>query len=248
MSGATPGGGAGTGIPRVAVVVFPGSNCDEDAAIASRNVLGADVKMVRHDERALGDPDLVILPGGFSYGDYLRSGAMARFSPVMESVASFAGQGGAVLGICNGFQILCEAGLLPGAMLRNEGLRFVCRDVFLRVESKRTPFTLAINKGDVLRMPVAHGDGNWTAEKRVYEEMLARDQIVFRYVRADGSRGAGGNPNGSLDDVAGICNVKGNIVGLMPHPERASEELLGGTDGARLFKSFATTRMAMHGA
>jgi len=233
------------------VVVFPGSNCDEDAAIASRNVLGADVKMVRHDEHALGDPDLVILPGGFSYGDYLRSGAMARFSPVMESVAAFAGKGGAVLGICNGFQILCEAGLLPGAMLRNEGLRFVCRDVFLRVESKRTPFTLAINKGDVLRMPIAHGDGNWTAEKRVYEEMLARDQVVFRYVRADGSRGEGadgGNPNGSLDDVAGICNVKGNVVGLMPHPERASEELLGGTDGARLFKSFATTRMAMHGA
>jgi phosphoribosylformylglycinamidine synthase len=234
-------------VPRVAVVVFPGSNCDEDAALASRNLLGADVRMVRHDERALGDPDLVILPGGFSYGDYLRSGAMARFSPVMESVAAFAGRGGAVLGICNGFQILCEAGLLPGAMLRNEGLRFVCRDVFLRVESKRTPFTLAINRGDVLRMPVAHGDGNWTAGKRVYEEMLARDQVVFRYVRADGSRGAGGNPNGSLDDVAGICNVQGNIVGLMPHPERAAEDLLGGTDGARLFKSFATTRMAMHG-
>jgi phosphoribosylformylglycinamidine synthase len=163
-------------------------------------------------------------------------------------VAAFAGQGGAVLGICNGFQILCEAGLLPGAMLRNEGLRFVCCDVFLRVESKRTPFTLAINKGDVLRMPVAHGEGNWTAERRVHEEMVARDQIVFRYVRSDGSRGEGGNPNGSLDDVAGICNVRGNIVGLMPHPERASEELLGGTDGARLFKSFATTRMAMQGA
>ncbi len=230
---------------RVAVVVFPGSNCDEDAARAARATLGAEVKMVRHDDRALGDPDLVILPGGFSYGDYLRSGAMARFSPVMEAVAAFAGQGGAVLGICNGFQILCEAGLLPGAMLRNEGLRFACRDVFLRVESKRTPFTLAINKGDVLRMPIAHGDGNWTAEKRVYEEMLVRDQVVFRYVRADGSRGEGGNPNGSLDDVAGICNVKGNIVGLMPHPERAAEELLGGTDGARLFKSFATTRLAM---
>ncbi|MFI5198150.1 MAG: phosphoribosylformylglycinamidine synthase subunit PurQ [Thermoanaerobaculia bacterium] len=238
----------GATAPRVAVVVFPGSNCDEDAARAARNVIQADVKMVRHDERALGDPDLVILPGGFAYGDYLRSGAMARFSPVMESVAAFAGQGGAVLGICNGFQILCEAGLLPGAMLRNEALRFVCRDVFLRVESKRTPFTLAINKGDVLRMPVAHGEGNWTAERRAYEEMVARDQIVFRYVRSDGSRGEGGNPNGSLDDVAGICNVKGNVVGLMPHPERACDELLGGTDGARLFKSFATTRLAMQGA
>jgi len=239
---------SGERAPRAAVVVFPGSNCDEDAARAARNVLQADVRMVRHDERALGDPDLVILPGGFAYGDYLRSGAMARFSPVMESVAAFAAQGGAVLGICNGFQILCEAGLLPGAMLRNEGLRFVCRDVFLRVESKRTPFTLAINRGDVLRMPVAHGEGNWTAERRVYEEMVARDQIVFRYVRSDGSRGEGANPNGSLDDVAGICNVRGNVVGLMPHPERACEELLGGTDGARLFKSFATTRLAMQGA
>jgi len=239
---------SGASAPRVAVVVFPGSNCDEDAALAARNVLEADVKMVRHDERALGDPDLVILPGGFSYGDYLRSGAMARFSPVMESVAGFAGQGGAVLGICNGFQILCEAGLLPGAMLRNESLRFQCRDVFLRVESKRTPFTLAINKGDVLRMPIAHGDGNWTAEPRVYDELVARDQVVFRYVRADGSSGEGGNPNGSFGDVAGICNVKGNIVGLMPHPERAAEELLGGTDGARLFKSFAKTRLGMREA
>jgi phosphoribosylformylglycinamidine (FGAM) synthase-like amidotransferase family enzyme len=133
-------------------------------------------------------------------------------------------------------------------MLRNEGLRFVCRDVLLRVESKRTPFTLAINKGDVLRMPIAHGDGNWTAERRVYEELIAKDQVVFRYVKPDGSRGEGGNPNGSLDDVAGICNVKGNVVGLMPHPERACEDLLGGSDGARLFKSFATTRMAMQGA
>jgi phosphoribosylformylglycinamidine synthase subunit PurQ / glutaminase len=231
--------------PRVSVVVFPGSNCDEDAAFAARTVLGAEVRMVRHDEKELGSPDLVILPGGFSYGDYLRSGAMARFSPVMESVAAFAARGGAVLGICNGFQILCEAGLLPGAMLRNAGLRFVCKDVWLRVESKRTPFTLAINKGDVLRMPVAHGDGNWTADDAVYSGMLARDQVVFRYVRPDGTRGECANPNGARDDVAGICNVEGNVVGLMPHPERASDPLLGGTDGARLFKSFATTRLAM---
>ena len=231
--------------PRVAVVVFPGSNCDEDAAIAARTILGAHVTMVRHDEASLGEPDLVILPGGFSYGDYLRSGAMARFSPVMDAVAAFARGGGAVLGICNGFQILCEAGLLPGAMLRNAGMRFVCRDVFLRVESKRTPFTLAINRGDVLRMPVAHGDGNWTADDAVFAEMTARDQIVFRYVRPDGSRGGGANPNGSRDDVAGICNREGNVVGLMPHPERASDALLGGTDGARLFKSFAASRLAM---
>jgi phosphoribosylformylglycinamidine synthase len=230
---------------RVAVVVFPGSNCDEDAAFAARTTLAADVKMVRYDTRALGDPDLVILPGGFSYGDYLRSGAMARFSPVMESVAEFAAKGGAVLGICNGFQILCEAGLLPGAMLRNAGLRFVCRDVWLRVESKRTPFTLAINRGDVLSMPIAHGDGNWTADPGVFAEMKARDQVVFRYVSADGTQGGAANPNGALDDVAGICNVEGNVVGLMPHPERAADPLLGGTDGARLFKSFATTRLAM---
>jgi phosphoribosylformylglycinamidine synthase subunit PurQ / glutaminase len=230
---------------RVAVVVFPGSNCDEDAAFAARTTLAADVTMVRYDTRTLGDPDLVILPGGFSYGDYLRSGAMARFSPVMESVAAFAAKGGAVLGICNGFQILCEAGLLPGAMLRNAGLRFVCRDVWLRVESKRTPFTLAINRGDVLRMPIAHGDGNWTADPRDFAEMKARDQVVFRYVSADGAQGGDANPNGSLDDVAGICNVEGNVVGLMPHPERAADPLLGGTDGARLFKSFATTRLAM---
>jgi phosphoribosylformylglycinamidine synthase len=230
---------------RVAVVVFPGSNCDEDAALAARTTLSADVKMVRYDTRGIGDPDLVILPGGFSYGDYLRSGAMARFSPVMESVAAFAAKGGAVLGICNGFQILCEAGLLPGAMLRNAGLRFVCRDVWLRVESKRTPFTLAINRGDVLRMPIAHGDGNWTADPHAFAEMKARDQVVFRYVSADGTQGGDANPNGALDDVAGICNVEGNVVGLMPHPERASDPLLGGTDGARLFKSLATTSLAM---
>ena len=231
--------------PRVAVVVFPGSNCDEDAAIAARTTLGADVKMVRHDERALGDPDLVILPGGFSYGDYLRSGAMARFSPVMESLAAFAGKGGAVLGICNGFQILCEAGLLPGAMLRNAGLRFVHKDVHLRVETKRTPFTLTLKKGSVLRMPIAHGEGNWTVGLRDYEEMVARDQIVFRYVDAAGNATPEANPNGSYENVAGVCNVKGNVVGLMPHPERASEEILGNTDGARLFKSFATSLLAM---
>jgi len=234
-----------TPAPRVVVVVFPGSNCDEDAAFACRATVGAEVRMVLNDEKSIGEPDLVILPGGFSYGDYLRSGAMARFSPVMESVAAFAARGGPVLGICNGFQILCEAGLLPGTMLRNAGLRFVCRDVFLRVESKRTPFTLAINKGDVLRMPVAHGEGTWTADDATYTQMVARDQVVFRYVTPEGTRGAGANPNGSRDDVAGICNVEGNVVGLMPHPERASDPLLGGTDGARLFRSFAASLLAM---
>ena len=230
--------------PRVTVVLFPGSNCDEDALIAARGTIGAETSLVRHDERDLRRPDLVILPGGFSYGDYLRSGAMARFSPAMESVAEFAEKGGAVLGICNGFQILCEAGLLPGAMLRNAGLRFLCRDVFLRVETKRTPFTLVLSRGEVLRLPIAHGDGNWTADADTYRAMSERDQIVFRYVDKEGGETPGANPNGSLGNVAGVCNVDGNVVGLMPHPERCSEELLGNTDGARIFKSFATALLA----
>jgi phosphoribosylformylglycinamidine synthase len=230
--------------PRVTVVLFPGSNCDEDALIAARNTIGADARLVRHDERDLKNPDLVILPGGFSYGDYLRSGAMARFSPAMDSVAAFAAAGGAVLGICNGFQILCEAGLLPGAMLRNAGLRFVCRDVFLRVETKRTPFTLVLNKGEVLRFPIAHGDGNWTADPETYRQLAERDQIVFRYVDRAGDESPAANPNGSLGNVAGICNVAGNVVGLMPHPERCSEEVLGNVDGAKVFRSFATALLA----
>jgi phosphoribosylformylglycinamidine synthase I len=230
--------------PRVTVVLFPGSNCDEDALIAARSTIGAEACLVRHDERDLRSPDLVILPGGFSYGDYLRSGAMARFSPAMDSVADFAAKGGAVLGICNGFQILCEAGLLPGAMLRNAKLRFVCRDVFLRVETKRTPFTLVLNRGEVLRLPIAHGDGNWTADPETFRQMAERDQIVFRYVDAGGEEAPGANPNGSLGNVAGVCNVAGNVVGLMPHPERCSEELLGNTDGARIFRSFSTALLA----
>jgi phosphoribosylformylglycinamidine synthase subunit PurQ / glutaminase len=233
--------------PRVSVVVFPGSNCDEDAVRAVEAVIEADARRIRHDERDLERPDIVILPGGFAYGDYLRSGAMARFSPVMESVAKFAKDGGAVLGICNGFQILCEAGLLPGAMLRNAALRFVCKDVFLRVETKRTPCTLTLGQGEVLRMPIAHGDGNWTTDPDTWKEMLAREQVVFRYVDAKGARAPGANPNGSFDDVAGVCNVLGNVVGLMPHPERCAEEILGNTDGAKLFKSFATSMMAMAG-
>ena len=226
--------------PRVTVVLFPGSNCDEDALTAARNTIGADARLVRFDERDLKNPDLVILPGGFSYGDYLRSGAMARFSPAMDSVAAFASAGGAVLGICNGFQILCEAGLLPGAMLRNAGLRFVCRDVFLRVETKRTPFTLVLDKGEVLRVPIAHGDGNWTADPETYRQLAERDQIVFRYVDASGDESKASNPNGSFGNVAGICNAQGNVVGLMPHPERCSEEILGNVDGAKVFRSFAT--------
>jgi phosphoribosylformylglycinamidine synthase len=231
--------------PRVAVVVFPGSNCDTDAIRAVESAIEADARLVRHDEPSLGDVDLVVLPGGFAYGDYLRAGAMARFSPAMDAVANFAGKGGSVLGICNGFQVLCEAGLLPGAMLRNAGLRFVHADVHIRVETKRTPFTLTLRKGEVLRMPIAHGEGNWSVAPRDYEEMVANDQIVFRYVTPSGELTAGANPNGSYENVAGVCNVKGNVVGLMPHPERASEELLGNTDGAKLFKSFASSLLGM---
>ncbi len=225
--------------PKVAVVVFPGSNCDRDALHAARTVMGADARFVWHSGQELGDPDLVILPGGFSYGDYLRCGAMARFSPIMEKVVAFAEKGGPVLGICNGFQVLCEAGLLPGVLLRNGGLRFVCRDVWIRVESDRTPFTATLEKGEVLRMPIAHGDGNWNASPEVLREVEANGQIVFRYVDREGGRSEGANPNGSLADVAGVRNRRGNVVGLMPHPERASEAILGSTDGAKLFLSIS---------
>ena len=224
--------------PRVAVVVFPGSNCDRDALHAAETVLGADARPVWHEGHDLGDPDLVILPGGFSYGDYLRCGAMARFSPLMERVVAFARQGGAVLGICNGFQILCEAGLLPGVLLQNARLRFVCREVLVRVDSTASPFTSSLRKGQVLRMPVAHGDGNWQAGPDDLRRLLENDQVVFRYVDAAGRVTEAASPNGSLDGVAGLRNERGNVVGLMPHPERASELILGSADGAELFRSF----------
>lgn len=230
---------ASAGRPRVAVVLFPGSNCDRDAVHAAETVMGADARLVWHGSRDLGDPDLVILPGGFSYGDYLRCGAMARFSPVMEPVVAFAEKGGPLLGICNGFQVLCEAGLLPGALLRNAGLRFVCREVRVRVETTRTPFTRGLSAGEVLRMPVAHGDGNFFAAPEAIRELQARDGVVFRYVDEEGEATPESNPNGSLQNVAGICNARGNVVGLMPHPERAAEALLGSADGARLFESVA---------
>ncbi len=239
---------SGAGAARVAVVVFPGSNCDEDAARTSRNVLQADVKMVRHDERALGDPDLVILPGGFAHGDYLRCGAIARFSPIMEAVVRFAKEGGPVIGSCNGFQILCEAGLLPGALLRNTSLQYRCRWVHLRTESAETPFTRGLRPGQVLKMPISHGEGRYYAAPETLAALKAKGQIVFRYAAPDGRITVDANPNGAMENIAGICSERRNVVGLMPHPERASEELLGGTDGARLFKSFATTRMAMQGA
>ena len=236
---------AATGGPvRVAVVLFPGSNCDHDALHAAERVLEADARLVRHDSTDLGDPDLVLLPGGFSYGDYLRAGAMARFAPVMESVAEFAASGGPVLGICNGFQILCEAGLLPGALVRNADLRFVCRDVHIRVESARTRFTQGLAKGQVLKMPIAHGEGNYVIAPRGLEALKAYEQVVFRYVDAEGRRSPGANPNGATDDIAGVCNVPGNVVGMMPHPERCAEEILGNTDGALLLRSTVQTLLS----
>lgn len=219
------------------VVVFPGSNCDHDAHHAIGTVLGQPVDFIWHQSENLDGFDAVILPGGFSYGDYLRTGAIARFSPVMRAVARFARRGGLVLGICNGFQILLEAGLLPGAMLRNRDLRFICRHVWVRVESEATPFTAAARPGQVLRIPIAHSDGNYTADPETLAELEREERIIFRYVTPDGRRDASANPNGSAADIAGIVNREGNVLGLMPHPERAVEAMLGSTDGLLVFRS-----------
>ena len=221
---------------RVAVVRFPGSNCDWDSLHSARRA-GHDSYFVWHRDTDLQNPDVVVLPGGFSYGDYLRSGAIARFSPIMEAVQKFAAEGGKVLGICNGFQILCEAGMLPGALMRNARLTFVSRPVHLRVEKNDTPFTSAYEPGQVIRMPVAHGDGRYTADETTLQELEKNGQVVVRYVSADGSPARGGeNPNGSANDIAGIRNEQGNIVGLMPHPDRATDPGVGLVDGLGFFK------------
>jgi phosphoribosylformylglycinamidine synthase I len=222
---------------KFAIAVFPGSNCDHDAYHAVKHVVGADACFLWHKETDLGGADAVILPGGFSYGDYLRTGAIARYSPVMRSVAAFAARGGPVLGICNGFQILLEAGLLEGAMLRNRGTTFVCEYVHVRAERIDTPFTAACPPGRVLRLPVAHGEGNYFAEPEVLSRLEANGQVVFRYVSASGDATDEANPNGSVGHVAGICNDRRNVVGLMPHPERACERRLGSTDGLVVFES-----------
>jgi phosphoribosylformylglycinamidine synthase subunit PurQ / glutaminase len=221
---------------RVAVVRFPGSNCDWDSLYSARRA-GHESYFVWHRDTDLGNPDAVVLPGGFSYGDYLRSGAIARFSPIMEAVQRFAAAGGKVLGICNGFQILCEAGLLPGALMRNERLTFVSRPVHLKVEQSDTPFTTAYQAGQVIRMPVAHGDGRFTADDKTLRDLEANGQVVVRYVSADGTPAVGGeNPNGSANDIAGISNETGNVVGLMPHPDRATDPAVGMTDGLGFFQ------------
>ena len=222
---------------RFAVIVFPGSNCDHDCYHAIKHVLGAEVSFVWHKEGGLGGADVAVVPGGFSYGDYLRAGAIARFSPVMKAVRRHAAQGRPVLGICNGFQILTEAGLLPGALRRNAALRFICDDVWLRCESSRTPFTQGIEPGQVLKMPIAHGEGNFFCTPETLAEIEANEQIVFRYCDPEGRTSRAANLNGSTAHIAGVCNREGNVVGLMPHPERASERDMGSEDGLRLFQS-----------
>jgi phosphoribosylformylglycinamidine synthase subunit PurQ / glutaminase len=226
---------------KFAIVVFPGSNCDHDAYHAAKHVLGHEAQFVWHKETSLGGADVVILPGGFSYGDYLRTGAIARFSPVMKAVGEFAGAGGPVLGICNGFQILLEAGMLPGTMLRNEGLKFRCEHVHLRVEQTATPFTSRCSTGQVLRIPIAHGEGNYFADSETVATLEANRRVVFRYATPEGVVTAAANPNGSLANIAGICNDRRNIVGLMPHPERACEPSLGSADGLVLFESVVSS-------
>jgi phosphoribosylformylglycinamidine synthase subunit PurQ / glutaminase len=222
---------------RFGVVVFPGSNCDHDAYHVVKKVLGEDAVFLWHKETDLKDADVIILPGGFSYGDYLRCGAIARFSPVMKEVVRFAEQGGTVLGICNGFQILVEAGLLPGVLLRNASLQFICRYVRLKVENTSTRFTSSCAAGEVLSIPIAHGDGNYFTDAKTLERLEENGQVVFRYCDMDGRVTPEANPNGSLANIAGIINEQGNVLGMMPHPERASDPLLGHTDGQKVFRS-----------
>jgi phosphoribosylformylglycinamidine synthase subunit PurQ / glutaminase len=222
---------------KFSVIVFPGSNCDADAYYAAHDVLGEHAEYIWHKDTDLKDADVVILPGGFAHGDYLRTGAMARFSPIMREVQAFADRGGPVLGICNGFQILLEAGLLPGAMLRNRGLKFRCEQVHLRVEQIDTPFTAACRKGQVLQLPIAHGEGNYFAEPDVVARLEQNRQVIFRYTNAAGEVADDANPNGSAAAIAGLCNEARNVVGLMPHPERACESILGSADGLLIFQS-----------
>ena len=223
-----------------AVIVFPGSNCDRDAEVAIREVTGGDVIMQWHGDADMPDVDFIVVPGGFSYGDYLRCGAIAGNSPVMREVAKRADAGVPVVGICNGFQVLTEVGLLPGILMRNADLKFVCRDVHLAVETTESPFTSHYTDGQVIRVPVAHHDGNYVADEDTMRALYDQDRIAFRYVNADGTRGGSANPNGSMDDIAGILNEKRNVLGMMPHPERLISPALGGVDGRALFESVLT--------
>ena len=227
-----------------AVLQFPASNCDQDAVHALRNVMGHSARLVWHKETSLGDADAVIVPGGFSYGDYLRTGAIARFSPIMQAVQNFAAQGGTVLGICNGFQILCEAGLLPGALIRNRSLQFRCEHVFLQTVNRNTNFTTNIPAGKLLRIPIAHGEGCYFADPDQLKNLETSGRVLWRYVNEKGEATEIANPNGSLQNIAGIMNERGNVAGLMPHPERAIEPLLGSEDGRLVFDSLVNALAA----
>ena len=220
-----------------AVLQFPGSNCDQDVVHVLKNVLGHSARLRWHKDALLGETDAVIVPGGFSYGDYLRTGAIARFSPVMAAVQQFAAEGGLVLGICNGFQILCEAGLLPGALIRNRSLQFRCEQVYLKTATADSPFTSRIPADKLMRVPIAHGEGCYFADEATLAKLKANNQILWRYVDARGEATEQANPNGSLEGIAGVCNERRNVAGLMPHPERASEQVLGCEDGRLVFAS-----------
>jgi phosphoribosylformylglycinamidine synthase I len=221
---------------KIGIVVFPGSNCDRDVERAAE-VTGADSGFIWHKQKSVEGYDAIVLPGGFAHGDYLRCGAIARFSPIMDAVIEFANDGGPVLGICNGFQVLLESGLLPGVTLRNRSLKFICRPQKLRVENVKTPFTSLYSKGEVVDFPIAHAEGNYYADADMIRTLEDNGRVVFRYAEADGELSACSNPNGSINNIAGISNKEGNVVGLMPHPERVMESVLGGTDGIRVFKS-----------
>lgn len=228
------------------VVVFPGSNCDDDMVHVLGEVMGQEVKKIWHKETSLDDfetTDCIVLPGGFSYGDYLRAGAIARFSPIMQAVIEFANRGGLVWGICNGFQILCEAGLLPGVLLRNANQQFICKNVHLKAMSSHSPVTKLIPGNQVLKIPIAHAEGRYFASDEVLESLQANDQILFKYCTPEGEINAAANPNGALHNIAGICNAGRNVVGMMPHPERASESVLGNTDGRILFESLLNAQV-----
>lgn len=222
---------------RFGIVVFPGANCDHDAYYAAKHILQQDAEFLWHKEPDLKNSDVIILPGGFSYGDYLRTGAIARFSPIMNEVIHFAHNGGTVIGICNGFQVLCESGLLPGVLLRNSSLLFSCKYIYMRVENSQTKFTQECSSGEVLRVPIAHGEGNYFAEPETIRALEDNNQVLFRYCDEKGNSTAEANPNGSIHNIAGIMNAQGNVLGLMPHPERACESVVGSVDGKKVFES-----------
>jgi len=222
---------------KIGVIVFPGSNCDHDAHYVAETIMGQDARLIWHKEGSIGDVDVVILPGGFSYGDYLRCGAIARFSPVMKDVVRFANNGGLVIGICNGFQVLTEAGLLPGVLLRNKSLLFICKYLHLRVENANTKFTHQCKSGEIIEIPIAHGEGNYFTDPDTLKRLEDNQQVVFRYCDRSGKVTHDANPNGSLNNIAGIINKTGNVLGMMPHPERASDPILKHTDGRKIFES-----------